>query len=99
MHLNLVVSFSMVYTCITSYTKNTRGHDMGKTVSIRLPDDISQELDKVSREINRNKSFIIKSAIEKYLDEYADYQIALDRLRNKDDEIISVDEMRGLFGI
>ena len=72
---------------------------MAKTVSIRLPEDISQELDKVSREINRNKTFIIRSAIEKYLDEYADYQIALDRLRDKDDEIISDDEMRGLLGV
>jgi predicted DNA-binding protein len=72
---------------------------MGKTVSIRLPDEISQELDKVSREINRNKTFIIKSAIVKYLDEYADYQIALDRLRDKDDEVVSGDEMRGLLGI
>jgi predicted DNA-binding protein len=72
---------------------------MAKTVSIRLPEDISQELDKVSREINRNKTFIIRSAIEKYLDEYADYQIALDRLRDKDDEIISADEMRGLLGV
>jgi RHH-type rel operon transcriptional repressor/antitoxin RelB len=72
---------------------------MAKTVSIRLPEDISQELDKVSREINRNKTFIIRSAIEKYLDEYADYQIALDRLRDKDDKIISADEMRGLLGV
>jgi len=72
---------------------------VAKTVSIRLPEDISQELDKVSREINRNKTFIIRSAIEKYLDEYADYQIALDRLRDKDDEIISDDEMRGLLGV
>jgi predicted DNA-binding protein len=72
---------------------------MAKTVSIRLPEDISQELDKVSREINRNKTFIIRSAIERYLDEYADYQIALDRLRDKDDKIISADEMRGLLGV
>jgi predicted DNA-binding protein len=72
---------------------------VAKTVSIRLPEDISRELDKVSKEINRNKTFIIRSAIEKYLDEYADYQIALDRLRDKDDKIISADEMRGLLGV
>jgi len=88
-----------MYTCITKITSATRGLDMGKTVSIRLPDEISQELDKISKEINRNKTFIIKSAIEKYLDEYADYQIALDRLRDKDDEVVSGDEMRGLLGI
>ena len=67
---------------------------MGKAVSIRLPDDIAERLEHLSNEIHRNKTYIIKSALEKYLDEYADYQIALDRLRDKDDSIVSSDEMR-----
>ncbi|KKK62952.1 hypothetical protein LCGC14_2999200 [marine sediment metagenome] len=67
---------------------------MGKAVSIRLPDDIAERLENLSNEIHRNKTYIIKSALEKYLDEYADYQIALDRLRDKDDSIVSSDEMR-----
>ncbi len=72
---------------------------MGKAVSIRLPDDIAERLEQVSKEIHRNKTFIIKSALKKYLDEYADYQIALDRLRDKDDQIISADEMRKSLGV
>ncbi len=67
---------------------------MGKAVSIRLPDDIAERLEHLSNEIHRNKTYIIKSALEKYLDEYADYQIALDRLRDKDDSIVSSDKMR-----
>ncbi len=67
---------------------------MGKAVSIRLPDDIAERLEHLSNEIHRNKTYIIKSALEKYLDEYADYQIALDRLRDKDDSIVSSDEIR-----
>ncbi|MDO9464562.1 MAG: hypothetical protein Q7J67_04610 [bacterium] len=37
--------------------------------------------------------------LEKYFSEFADYQIALDRMKNKDDEIISSKEMRAKLGI
>jgi predicted DNA-binding protein len=67
---------------------------MGKTISVRLPDEIAEKIEQLSNEIHRNKTFIIKSALKKYLEEYADYQIALDRLHDKDDQIISSEEMR-----
>jgi RHH-type rel operon transcriptional repressor/antitoxin RelB len=72
---------------------------MAKAFSIRLPDHIAEKLEYLSNEIHRNKTYIIKSALEKYLDEYADYQIALDRLRDKDDKIVTSNEMRKSFGI
>jgi predicted DNA-binding protein len=36
--------------------------------------------------------------MEMYLSEYADYLIALERLRDKDDDIISSQEMKNLLG-
>lgn len=72
---------------------------MSKLITIRLPEEISDKLDNLSHEINRKKSFIIKSAIERYLDEYADYQIALDRLKDKDDKIVSSEDFRKELGI
>ena len=62
---------------------------MSSTVSLRLPDDLVRSLDKLSRSIERPRTYLIKKALETYLVEYADYQIALDRLRDKDDEIVS----------
>ena len=67
---------------------------MSVSVSLRLPEDIVTQLDEVAENIDRSKSYLIKKAIEQYLEEYADYQIALDRLNDKDDEIISSEEMR-----
>ena len=67
---------------------------MSVSVSLRLPEDIVTQLDEVAENIDRSKSYLIKKAIEQYLEEYADYQIALDRLNDKDDEIISSKEMR-----
>lgn len=67
---------------------------MSVSVSLRLPEDIVSQLDEVAENTDRSKSYLIKKAIKRYLEEYADYQIALDRLNDKDDEVISSKEMR-----
>ena len=70
---------------------------MSISVSLRLSDEMVEQLNDIANSIDRSKSFLIKKAIEQYLEEYADYQIALDRLNDKDDEIISSKEMRKLL--
>lgn len=72
---------------------------MSKIITIRLSEEISDKLNDLSHEIRRNKSFIIKSALEQYLEEYADYQIALDRLKDKQDELITSEDLRKELGI
>ena len=72
---------------------------MSSTVSLRLPDDLVRALDKLSKSIERPRTYLIKKALEIYLVEYADYQIALDRLRDKDDEIVSSKDIRNSLGI
>jgi RHH-type rel operon transcriptional repressor/antitoxin RelB len=72
---------------------------MSKIITVRLPEEISDKLDYLSNEVSRKKSFIIKSALEQYLDEYTDYQIALDRLKDKQDKIITSEYLREELGI
>lgn len=72
---------------------------MGKAYSIRLPDTMVEKLEQLSKELNRNKAYIVKSALQKYFDEYSEYQIALDRLKDKDDKLVTHDEMRALLDI
>ena len=67
-----------------------------KMVALRLPDDMTDKLEKCAKQLHRTKSFIIRKSIGTYIDDYVDYQIALDRLNDKDDEIISAKEMRKL---
>ena len=70
---------------------------MAISVSLRLSEEIVDQLNDIANSIDRSKSFLIKKAIEQYLEEFADYQIALDRLNDKNDEIISSKEMRKLL--
>jgi RHH-type rel operon transcriptional repressor/antitoxin RelB len=48
----------------------------------------------IATETERSKSFHVQKAIEFYIKEQADYQIALDRLNDTSDSIISTSEMR-----
>ena len=68
-------------------------------MSIRLPDDVARSLADLAATIERPKTYVIRKAIEEYLQEYADYLIAMERLNDKDDAIISDEQMRELLGI
>lgn len=81
------------------YHKNYSGDSISTSVSIRLPDDVARSLENLAATIERPKTYVIRKAIEEYLQEYADYLIALERLNDKNDAIISDEEMRGLLGI
>jgi len=72
---------------------------MSKTISVRLPDFVSDELEEVSLETERSKSFHILKAVEKYLEEFADLQIALDHLKDNNDGLISGEELREEIGL
>ena len=69
------------------------------TISVRVPDTLAGELEKVATEAERTKSFIVQKAIEAYLDDYADLQIALDRLRDTSDAVVSSKDMRKSLGL
>jgi RHH-type rel operon transcriptional repressor/antitoxin RelB len=71
---------------------------MPVSVSVRLPDNTAKALDELARTTERSKTYLIIKALETYLAEYADYQVALDRLRDKDDPVISATELRKRLG-
>ena len=72
---------------------------MGSTVSVRLPDDLTKDLDEIAKETERPRSFHIQKALETYIEDFADLRIAIDRLRNPKDEVISSKELRKSLGI
>ena len=67
---------------------------MSTAISVRLPKYLADQLDGIAKETERPRSFIIQKALESYIEEFADLQIALDRLHDKSDPIISGKELR-----
>ena len=71
---------------------------MTNSLSVRLPEKTARALDKLAKMTDRPKTYFVEKALESYLAEYSDYQIALDRLRDKDDPVISSDELKKRIG-
>ncbi|MFO7866222.1 MAG: DUF6290 family protein [Candidatus Aminicenantes bacterium] len=72
---------------------------MSTVISVRLSKELSDELENISKETERPRSYIIQKALESYIEDYADLQIALDRLHDKSDRVISSKEMRKSLGL
>ena len=67
---------------------------MSVPLSIRLPDRLAAELEEIAATTERSKSFVMQKALEAYLAEQADLQVALDRLTDSTDPVISLEAMR-----
>jgi RHH-type rel operon transcriptional repressor/antitoxin RelB len=72
---------------------------MSTAISVRLPKNLATQLDSIAKENERPRSFIIQKALESYIEDFADLQIALDRLHDKGDEAVSAKEMRKSLGL
>lgn len=69
------------------------------TLTLRVGEQLDRKLRQLAKETERPKSYFIKKALELYLQEYEDYQIALSRRADKDDEIMSMAQMRKALGV
>ena len=67
---------------------------MSSSISVRLDDQTARALEDLAKATDRPKTYFVEKALESYLAEYADYQVALDRLKDKDDPIVSSADMR-----
>ena len=67
---------------------------MTTTISVRLPEKLAKQLDSIALEMECSRSFIIQKALESYVDDFSDFQIALDRLHDKNDVFISDQRLR-----
>jgi RHH-type rel operon transcriptional repressor/antitoxin RelB len=72
---------------------------MTTAISIRLPKLLADQIDTIAKETERPRSFIIQKALESYIEDYADLQVALDRLHDKADPVISGKELRKSLGL
>lgn len=66
---------------------------MSEAVSVRLPEDIAKRLNELSKSLERPKTYIVTKALREYLEEYEDYLIALHRLNDKNDRVVTRKEL------
>jgi len=56
-------------------------------ISSRIPKDLLSSIDEIARLRNRNRGEIVREALSFYADMMADYQIAIDRLKDPTDSV------------
>ena len=69
---------------------------MSTPMSVRISEPLAKELDQVAKTTERSRSYHVQKALEFYLEEQADLQISLDRLRNVKDPVVSLKDMKKL---
>lgn len=69
------------------------------TQSVRLPDELAERLGKISSLTRRSKSSFLVEALERYLDDIEDLEIALDRIRDPGSQWIDHAKMKHDLGL
>ncbi len=72
---------------------------MDTTISVQIPDELAEELSDLANESGRPRSYHIQKAIEKYIYDQADLQIAIARLHDISDPVISLEDLIQMKGI
>ena len=87
----------MLYLLQCNYCKQME-NDMSHVISTRLQDDLYASLENIAENRQRKLSEVIQEALRRYVEEYGDYLIAMDRLHDHTDEVIDETELKRRLG-
>lgn len=63
-------------------------------ITARVPDEMVKALDAAAEGLKRSRADIIRHALERYLEDYDDLGVALERLRDPTDPVLDWDQVR-----
>ena len=63
-------------------------------ITARLPDAVVEALDETASRLKRSRAEIIRQAIERYLEDFDDLSVAVERLRDPNDPVLDWDQVR-----
>ncbi len=66
-------------------------------ITARLPNEVVDALDEAANRLKRSRAEIIRQAIERYLEEFDDLSVAVERLRDPNDPVLDWDQVRREF--
>ena len=63
-------------------------------ITARLPNTVVEALDAAARALHRSRADIIRQAVERYLEDFDDLSVALERLRDPADPVLNWERVR-----
>lgn len=64
-------------------------------ITARLPDALVAALDSAASTLNRSRAELVRQAVERYLEDFDDLAVALERLRDPSDPVLDWDQVKG----
>ena len=63
-------------------------------ITARIPTTVVNALDAMARRLKRSRAEIVRQAVERYLEDFEDLSVAVERLRDPSDPVLDWDEVR-----
>jgi len=63
-------------------------------ITARIPESLVTELDKAAASLHRSRAELVRQAIERYLEDFNDLSLAVDRLRDPADPVLDWEDVR-----
>lgn len=63
-------------------------------ITARVPDALVGALDEAAAQLKRSRADVIRQALERYLEDFDDLTIAIERLRDPSDPVLDWDQVR-----
>ncbi len=63
-------------------------------ITARMPTTVVNALDATARRLKRSRAEIVRQAVERYLEDFEDLSVAVDRLRDPSDPVLDWDQVR-----
>ncbi|WP_419941110.1 YlcI/YnfO family protein [Candidatus Palauibacter sp.] len=64
-------------------------------ITARVPPEMVEALDAAAAALRRSRADVVRHALERYLEDFDDLTVALERLRDPSDPVLDWDEVRG----
>ncbi len=63
-------------------------------ITARLPDALVAALDSAASTLNRSRAELVRQAVERYLEDFDDLAVAVERLRDPNDPVLDWDQVK-----
>ena len=63
-------------------------------ITARISDELVAELDKAAAKLHRSRAEIVRQALERYLEDFQDLSVAVQRLQDPSDPVLDWSEIR-----
>ena len=66
---------------------------------LKVPEDMEKKIEEISEALGLDKDEVILEAIREFVEEYEEYEEALRRLQDENDELLTPEQLRDSLGL